>query len=172
MAVYRFFTRTRLSSRHSSRLISSSGCSTSSAGSQYTPWMRSSACQVLSWASSASVAMPGSTTSAVAPRFWSFSTSFLPTPPWSNITTTRLLASSVTPVALQTSSEGRKAGTGTRRGILSASSRVPMVLIVTAGCAAGCAAGAGAAAAAGAPAKSARSGRIVLTNWTTLLRVG
>jgi hypothetical protein len=62
--------------------------------------------------------------STVTPRCCNCLTSERPTPPLSIITMTRLSASSAMPVDLHSSSMGRTIGTGTRRGILSASSSV------------------------------------------------
>ena len=184
MVAWRFFTRRRLASRKAARSMSARSGSTSRAGSQKTPWMGPSASHAASWVRSSSVGVAGSSFRAlmplrprVAPRAW-------PTPPSSWTRRTRAPRPRWTPVGLQSSRGGRREGTGTRRGIVSASSSVARAGTdgVTAGAGAapvvGAAEGAGggiapgAMASEGAPGTGARSGRKSYTNWTTCWRVG
>src|ERR1700756_4728675 len=91
--------------------------SLSSAGSQYTPCTGPAASQLLSSLASVSASGASLTRRTSTPKVCSRCASASPTPDLSGITTTLRPDASAAPVGLQRATDGRKLGTGTRRGI-------------------------------------------------------
>ena len=128
MAAWRFFTRRRFASRKAARSMSAMAGSTSSAGSQKTPCTGPSFSQPPRRPVTSSVGVAPSRARTATPRFSRTPARAVATPPSSDATTTRAPLPRATPVGLHRSSAGRSDGTGTRRGILSASSIVATAL--------------------------------------------